>query len=365
MLSEQPTNDESMFAKALTDPDASLRQKTFSALQSYLEQGHAVEHYKLKNFLRLWKILYYTMWLTDKLPIQQEMIESLVSLIDKMQLPQQALFLEAFFVILLKEWNLLDQYRMNKFYLLIRSMIRKVFQLMTKGKWHMDTVSNLRHVFDRVLSTPPNGPRFHIIDIFLEELHKTSAGKLSTEVFLELITPFLELLRGNADKVVKQRIREKLVLKLLQMQYPSSHEDETNSVGKPAFPKLSCVALQKRIFQLASDESTPDASRRYILYFTYFFLFWLFWVPSLFLIILYVITSVLYKLHKAISLQTGILHYDEDEGGSVMAVEEQPLQAQQEKQDTVERGSKRKAGAPEASVDGKGNDKKKRMKKQV
>ncbi|RYG66773.1 hypothetical protein EON64_08985 [archaeon] len=267
MLSKQPTTDESVFAKALTDPDASTRKKTLGALQSYLEQGQSVSHYKLKNFLRLWKILYYTMWLTDKLPIQQEMIESLVGLVDKMQLPQQILFFEAFHVILLKEWNLLDQYRMNKFYLLTRSMLQKLFQLMAEAKWHLTTVSTLRRVLDRVLTTSPNGPRFHIIDIFMEELHKSSIGKVSTGAFLELLHPFLELLQSNVDKVVKQRIRENLVLKLLQMQYPSNQEGCGQPASKPAFPKLSCVALQKKIFQLASDESTLDSSRRFGLYY--------------------------------------------------------------------------------------------------
>eukprot|EP01031_Cornospumella_fuschlensis_P027275 gene27275-32946_t len=325
-MSEHPSSDESLFAKALTDPDASTRKKTFSTLERFLERDKAVASYKSKNFLRLWKILYYTLWLTDKIHIQQEMVESLVGLLDKLKLPQQVMFFEAFFHILLKEWNFLDQYRMNKFYVLIRAMIYKLFSLMAKGKWQLSIVSSLYGALDHVLSSTPNGPRFHIIDIFVEELRKASDGEASTEVFLELLRPFLDLMRGNTDKVVKQRIRESLVLKLVELQYP---DDNAQDAEKPVFPNLSCVAIQKRVFELAADESTPDASR-----------------------------GALYKLHKAISLRTGVFHYDENDEADTAeeaafashedvpeAKAEQPLKA-----GSKAKGSKKRKGETNEAV---------------
>ena len=64
------------FARALASPDKSTRDKTLKVLVKYLRSLPSMTDLEM---LKLWKALYYCMWLSDKPPIQAELAGALSS----------------------------------------------------------------------------------------------------------------------------------------------------------------------------------------------------------------------------------------------------------------------------------------------
>eukprot|EP00981_Chlorochromonas_danica_P010285 scaffold3079_cov187-Ochromonas_danica.AAC.12 len=208
MLQSPPSLREAKVAKALVHPDKTIRDHTLHTVQDYLTQANtSPSSLTVEDCLKLWKALYYSLWLADKAPIQRELSEALVNLWDCLEPQQQsstasstssnqAAFLLACCRILLREWSLLDKYR--------NDYIQPLLQILQ----------------DEILHQRPDGLRYHLLDIYLEELWKV-AGK----------TKYLE-----------------------QYAVENGKEEEV-------FVLVSTVALQKEIFLLASDPATPDLLR--------------------------------------------------------------------------------------------------------
>ena len=251
------------------------------------------------------------MWLADKQPIQEEIASRLCGLITVFpQTKTSMLFIRMFFRIMLREWFYLDQYRVNKFYMLIRMMFNAALQFVSKeGKWPHRLVDNLVEILENeVLSKTPNGIRFHLADIFLTELFKVTQGCLDTAIFMKLVNPFLECLRlRNHDKALADRIckevflrfvtkyaaenepaappvvagskasssskRQALSLNSRRLLYQEGAGDSADNgatsggVGEEChtvevFTSVDTKALQKRVFALASSVDTPEGCRR-------------------------------------------------------------------------------------------------------
>ena len=79
------------------------------------------------DFLRLWKALWYCMWLSDKPPTQQELAEVLAGLAREIAARASAAqgmkYVGAFFTLARMEWMRLDKWRLDKFRSLMRKML--------------------------------------------------------------------------------------------------------------------------------------------------------------------------------------------------------------------------------------------------
>ena len=182
-------------ARALASPDKSTRDKTMKTLVKYLASLVELSDLEMR---KLWKALFYCMWLSDKAPIQLELATSLSSeLFRSFRSPTLAYnYIRMFYRTILREWHMLDQHRINKFYTLIRLMLREMLLHMCLKRWNETTVTLLLTILqEEVLTKLPNGPRLHIADIFLEELWIASNGgeTVDTKVFLQLTAPFLQV----------------------------------------------------------------------------------------------------------------------------------------------------------------------------
>lgn len=63
----------------------------------------------------LWQGLFYSMWMSDKLLIQEDCAESISQLIHCLQFQQAMLFFKIGLVTLQTEWIGVDQLRLDKF----------------------------------------------------------------------------------------------------------------------------------------------------------------------------------------------------------------------------------------------------------
>ena len=174
------------FAAALANPDKKIRERTCKTLQSYVKKNS----FDSLELLRLWKALYYCLWLTDKQEVQLELAAFLSGLLHHCKDDEAMLdFFVAFWNTVMREWGTLDQYRVNKFYSLMRLMLHEAFVILEDRAWPDELSIAMVDIIDQqVIQSRPNGPRYHLGDIMLEELHKVTNGQCAHEV-VELVLP--------------------------------------------------------------------------------------------------------------------------------------------------------------------------------
>ena len=79
-----------------------------TSLRTYLSRDAAFSHL---DFLKLWKGLYYCMWMCDRMRVQQQLADTLAELVDVVQPQNTITFFDAFWSTLAKQWHTLDQHR--------------------------------------------------------------------------------------------------------------------------------------------------------------------------------------------------------------------------------------------------------------
>lgn len=282
--------DMTKLARALVNPDKSVRDKTCFNLTAFFS---VTSSFTDMEMLKLWKALYYCMWLSDKNEIQTELAAFLCSVVDDFpNVEISTLYIRMFFRTMLREWPLLDQHRLNKFYRLLRFMMRKIFMLLSNHKFDLKlTKSILEVLHDEVLNKVPNGVRFHLFDVFLEELYLATDGDISTSILIVLVTPLLNLLAVSRDASCQDRISKVFTSYLstfavenkVSLKINSSSENGTSTGMAPSlFSKVDTKALQALVFSMASDTTTLDTNR-----------------------------SKLYGLHKQFAAKTGMAFVEE------------------------------------------------------
>jgi ribosomal RNA-processing protein 1 len=84
------------------------REAAVSSLRTYLSRD---AEFSQLDFLKLWKGLYYCMWMCDRMRVQQQLADTLAELVDVLQRQNAITFFDAFWSTLAKQWHTLDQHR--------------------------------------------------------------------------------------------------------------------------------------------------------------------------------------------------------------------------------------------------------------
>lgn len=80
--------------------------------------------------MKLWKGLFFCMWMSDKPFVQQELANSIANLIQCFARRSQSLiFVDTFFKTMAHEWFAIDRYRLDKF------MMVRLPPLRTGSSW--------------------------------------------------------------------------------------------------------------------------------------------------------------------------------------------------------------------------------------
>jgi hypothetical protein len=194
-------------------------------------------------------------------PVQMELANNFAEIIKIFPKPKGALmYIQMFFRTIVREWHHLDQYRLNKFYSLIRVVMHKAFEYLASKKWKEQVVEDFLVILqEEVIVMVPNGVRYHMADIYLSEIWNATGGDINTEKFTLLLRPFIGALSGMNDKVFHRRIVKKVFEDYL-LNHAAEHP---RSAERPqTFPNVSTVALQEIIFDSASHEATTLGHRK-------------------------------------------------------------------------------------------------------
>lgn len=184
-----------------------------------------------------------------------------------------SLFIRTFFRTVRREWGNMDKYRVDKFYSLSRMYMHEIFKYMATRHWNLGIIRLFNDaIFEEVLNEKPNGLRYHLIDIALDELAKVN-GKapmpLTEATFLDTMEPYLAMCQTGAggDDSVQRRVMEHVLEKFLNKYSVvgdvATSENEADEKAKELiFDQVHVGTLAQFIFELASDPETKDKYRK-------------------------------------------------------------------------------------------------------
>jgi ribosomal RNA-processing protein 1 len=159
----------------------------------------------------------------DKPALQQALSRDLASLVAHLRTPVVLPFLRAFWLTISREWSHIEALRLDKYLYLIRRYLNASFEYLSRQKWKKDIVRQWNEIVEETPLNPkdmkiPNGLRYHMLDIWVDELGKVSAPKWEKDPGSET----LELLIQPIEKIKKEA-----VLKVLRDAAKECLSDET------------------------------------------------------------------------------------------------------------------------------------------
>ncbi|KAF9937538.1 hypothetical protein BGZ65_001394 [Modicella reniformis] len=210
----------SPFGKRLAANDKKTRDKAVKALGKWISKKKDFTHLEL---MKLWKGLFYCVWMSDKPIIQQQLSETLSSLVIKV--PREAVmdFISTFWQTMCAEWNGIDRLRLDKYYFLLRRFLSYSFRTLKQNDWDLETINEFSKVMvngplNATNTKVPDGIRFHLIEIYLEELEKivnvTHSGEVPTAHILQPMFHILgQTINGKVFRMVAEDVFEAILKK--------------------------------------------------------------------------------------------------------------------------------------------------------
>ncbi|XP_072948563.1 uncharacterized protein Nnp-1 [Epargyreus clarus] len=256
------------FARLLSGNEKKTRDRVLKTLKKWLQNCFDKKYeFKEDDFVRVWKGLFYAVWMSDKPLVQEDLCESIAEILDLFppdQLKDALMMTKAGFKVLALEWYGIDQHRMDKFFMLIRRYLRGSFRCLLRSNWSLQSCqmySKMLMDSDGILcvKTPQYAKNsmslmLHIIDCYLEELAKTSKGELSEESLAVLLAPFTSLVCGGESLVMCAAARRLLTALLRQSEPGLRYQEATR-----AWQKMGCPAGGPEALELvvSDDEGEP------------------------------------------------------------------------------------------------------------
>ncbi|KAK0719474.1 nucleolar protein,Nop52-domain-containing protein [Lasiosphaeris hirsuta] len=121
------------FIKNLASSDRKVRTSALTSLHTFLSAKHISSALSPIDTLKLWKGLFYAVWMCDRPIPQQNLCAELADLI--FTLPRNAVvpWVRGFWATMSREWQNIDVLRMEKFLLLVRRVVGAGFKWMKLG----------------------------------------------------------------------------------------------------------------------------------------------------------------------------------------------------------------------------------------
>lgn len=153
--------------------------------------------------MRIWKGLFYSMWMSDK-PLPQEnlanKIAQLMHTFDNVGVSYQ--FFAAFLKTMANEWNSIDQWRIDKFMMLVRKVTREIIHMIEQNNWTDEIIQKLDETLKKTVLSSDHVPRglfMHFTELFFEEVAKVSNGEIESERITNLLQPFMFYVASQGD----------------------------------------------------------------------------------------------------------------------------------------------------------------------
>ncbi|KFO28097.1 ribosomal RNA processing protein 1 homolog A [Fukomys damarensis] len=222
---------EIQLAQRLAGNEQVTRDRAVRKLRKYIvaRSQRATGGFTHDELLKIWKGLFYCMWMQDKLLLQEELGRTISQLIHAFQtMEAQHLFLRTFWQTMIREWAGLDRLRLDKFYLLMRLVLNEALKAVRMRGWEERDIEQLMALLTTEIlhedSQAPNGVKSHFLEVFLEELAKVGAAELTADQNLWFVEPFCQIAALTKDTLVLHNITRGIFEAIVE-QAPFAIED--------------------------------------------------------------------------------------------------------------------------------------------
>ncbi|XP_068429223.1 ribosomal RNA processing protein 1 homolog B-like isoform X2 [Clinocottus analis] len=222
---------EVQLAQRLASNEKPIRTKAMKKLRKYIHvRSHiAAGGFTSEELLKLWKGLFYCLWMQDKPLLQEELSNQISTLIHSFQnIDGQMLYLESFLQTFKREWTGIDRLRMDKFFQVVRFMFRQTFELLKRKKWESSAVARFLELLTAHLlqssSGAPSGLQLHVLDLYMTELAAVGSAELTADQNLIFIEPFCKTAAKTKDRSLFSAICNSMLSTIID-QAPFAIED--------------------------------------------------------------------------------------------------------------------------------------------
>ncbi|XP_074889717.1 ribosomal RNA processing protein 1 homolog B isoform X2 [Buteo buteo] len=228
---------EVQFAQRLAANEKRIRDRALKKLRGYIgvrTQRPAdffctVGGFSQEELLKIWKGLFYCMWMQDKPLLQEELADNISQLIHVIQNTEaRHLFIQTFWQTMNREWNGIDNLRLDKYYMLMRMILRQSFEVLKRNEWDESLIELLLQLLMKEVMDPdsnaPTGIKLHFIDIYLNELAKVGAQELTADQNLKFIEPFCKIAAKSKDRCMLHAVATG-IFEIIVDQSPYAIED--------------------------------------------------------------------------------------------------------------------------------------------
>ncbi|NXB28710.1 RRP1B protein, partial [Eulacestoma nigropectus] len=228
---------EVQFAQRLAANEKRIRDRALKKLRGYigLRTQRPGGGFSQEELLKIWKGLFYCMWMQDKPLLQEELAANISQLIHVFQNTEaRHLFIQTFWQTMNREWNGIDNLRLDKYYMLMRLILRQSFEVLKRNEWDEGLVEPLLQLLIKEVMDPdsnsPTGIKFHFVDIYLDELAKVGAKELTADQNLKFIEPFCKIAAKSKDRCVLHAVATG-IFEMIVDQSPFAIEDLMKELG--------------------------------------------------------------------------------------------------------------------------------------
>ncbi|NXA26736.1 RRP1B protein, partial [Ibidorhyncha struthersii] len=188
-----------------------------------------------EELLKIWKGLFYCMWMQDKPLLQEELADNISQLIHVIQNTEaRHLFIQTFWQTMNREWIGIDNLRLDKYYMLMRRILRQSFEVLKRNEWDESLIELFLPLLMKEVMDPdsnaPTGIKLHFIDIYLDELAKVGAKELTADQNLKFIEPFCKIAAKSKDRCMLHAVATG-IFELIVDQSPYAIEDLMKELG--------------------------------------------------------------------------------------------------------------------------------------
>ncbi|TKS66794.1 RRP1-like protein [Collichthys lucidus] len=189
---------EVQFAQRLASNEKPTRTKAMKKLRKYINVRSG--GFTGDELLKLWKGLFYCLWMQDK-PLLQTFK---------------------------REWTGIDRLRMDKFFQLVRFMFRQTFEMLKRKNWESSVVGRFLELLTVQLlqsgSDAPSGLQLHILDLYMTELAAVGSAELTADQNLTFIQPLCKTAARTKDRTLFRAICNSIFSTIID-QAPFAIED--------------------------------------------------------------------------------------------------------------------------------------------
>ncbi|KAI1097436.1 Nop52-domain-containing protein [Jackrogersella minutella] len=244
------------FIKHLASSDRKIRTSALNTLRTFLTSSATARKLTDLDYLKLWKGLFYSVWMCDRPIPQQNLCAELADLLSVLPTPSDdecavvVPFLRAFWATLSREWTAIDVLRMEKYLLLVRRVFGASLAWVGNGsrskkdqKWTGARAKGMLKLLEEWpfekrgdLSKVSVGLRLHVLDIWIDEVEKVELlteieGSQSSEGADEFLAGLRRIVGVQSESICKP-VRDRANDSLTDERLPWNQVDSSDEMAE-------------------------------------------------------------------------------------------------------------------------------------